>query len=84
MNKLVPLVILCVTTSVPALAAPAAAPTAAPQAESADQKARLEMLEKQKELLDQMQLPPVQTPSDAPSMLELPVDNNDSPGATKK
>jgi hypothetical protein len=31
-----------------------------------------------------MQLPPVQKPSDAPSMLELPVDDSDSPGATKK
>jgi hypothetical protein len=80
MNKLVSLSILCMAMSLPALAAP----TAAPQAESADQKARLEMLEKQKELLDGMQLPPVQTPSNAPSMLELPVDNNDSPGATKK
>jgi len=80
MIKLVPLVLLCMATSVPALADP----TPAPQAESADQKARLELIEKQKQLLDGMQLPPVQKQSDAPSMLELPVDHSDSPGATKK
>ena len=80
MNKLLPLVLLCMATSVPAFADP----TPAPQEQSAEQKARLELLEKQKQILDGMQLPPVQQPSDAPSMLELPVDNSDSPGATKK
>jgi hypothetical protein len=82
MNKLVPLVVLCVATSLPAYADPT--PTTATQGQSADQKARLELLEKQKEILAGMQLPPVQKPSDVPSMLELPVDNSDSPGATKK
>lgn len=82
MNKLVPLVLLCMATSLPALADPT--PAAATQGQSADQKARLELLEKQKEILDGVQLPPVQKPSDAPSMLELPVDDSDSPGATKK
>jgi hypothetical protein len=82
MNKLVPLVLLCVATSMPAFADPTPAP--ATQGQSADQKARLELLEKQKYILDGMQLPPVQKPSDAPSMLELPVDDSDSPGATKK
>ncbi len=82
MNKLVPLVLLCVATSMPAFADPT--PATATQGQSADQKARLELLEKQKEILDGMQLPPVQKPSDAPSMLELPVDDSDSPGETKK
>ena len=83
MNRLsVPLLLLCMATSMQAFANPGAPAT--PKEQSAEQRARLEMLERQKQLVDQLNLPPAQQPTDAPTMLDLPVDDSDSPGATKK
>lgn len=57
----------------------------APQAPiSIDEAARREQIEQQKAKLEQMNLPPAQTAADAPQILDMPVDREDSPGASKK
>jgi len=65
------------------MAGPTASP--APQApESIDQAARRQQIEQQKAQAEQMNLPPAQTATDAPQILDMPVDHEDSPGASKK
>lgn len=62
-----------------------AEPAPVPQAPiSIDEAARREQIEQQKAKLEQMNLPPAQTAADAPQILDMPVDHEDSPGASKK
>lgn len=59
-------------------------PTPQKAPESIDQAARRQQLEQQKAQVERLNLPPAQTAADAPEIIDLPVDHDDSPGATRK
>ena len=83
MNKfLSPLLSLCIALPLHAFAGPQQTDTQQKVIE-AEKNARRNLLEQQKEVVDQMHLPPAQTLAEQPTLIELPVDDSDSPGATK-
>jgi len=62
-------------------AAGAAPQDAEPQG---DGTTRLDVAKREKAQVDQMNLPPAQALSEQPTLLVLPVDETDTPGATRK
>lgn len=58
--------------------------TPAPAPQTVEEAARLQQIEQQKARAEAMNLPPAQRADERPQMLDLPVNHDDSPGATKK